>query len=104
MKDEHINKVIELYNDRKSVEKVAYLASYDDIKANDYNLNIPRYVDTSEEEVEIDIRQLSNNIKETNNEIKKANENLLSMLGDLTFNNHETENAINEFIKVFGEV
>lgn len=104
MKDEHINKVIELYNDRKSVEKVAYLASYDDIKANDYNLNIPRYVDTSEEEAEIDIRQLSNNIKETNNEIKKANENLLSMLGDLTFNNHETENAINEFIKVFGEV
>ena len=104
MKEEHIDRVIELYNDRKSVDKVAYLASYDDIKANDYNLNIPRYVDTSEEEEEIDIRQLSSDIKDTNSAIKEANDILLNMLGELTFSNQDTENAINDFIKVFREV
>ena len=104
MKEEHIDKVIELYNNRKSVEKQAYLASYDDIKANDYNLNIPRYVDTSEEETEIDIKQLSDNIKETNEAIKAANSSLINMLGELTFSNPETEKAVGEFIKVFGEV
>lgn len=104
MKEEHIDRVIELYNDRQSVEKVSYLASYDDIKANDYNLNIPRYVDTSEEEAEIDIRQLSSNIKETNDAIKAANENFINMLGELSFDNEETEKAINDFIQLFGEV
>ncbi len=63
MNEEHIDKVLELYNNRKTVDKLAYLASYDDIKANDYNLNIPRYVDTSEEEDEIDIKSLIEDIK-----------------------------------------
>lgn len=104
MNEEHIDKVLELYNDRKTVDKVAYLASYDDIKANDYNLNIPRYVDTSEEEEEIDLKALTGSIKETNKAIKESNDALLSMLGELTFNSAETEEAVKEFIKIFEEV
>ena len=50
MQEEHIDRVLELYKNRKPVEKEAYLASYDDIVSNDFNLNIPRYVDTMEEE------------------------------------------------------
>ena len=104
MKEEHIDKVLELYNDRKSVDKVAYLASYEDIEKNDFNLNIPRYVDTSEEEVEVDLKQLTSNIRETNKAIKEGNEALLKMLGELTFNKAETKEAVEEFIKVFEEV
>ena len=104
MKEEHIDRVLELYKDRKSVDKEAYLASFDDIKANDYNLNIPRYVDTSEEEEEIDLKQLSKDIADTNASIKEANSNLMNMLGDLTFSNKDTEKAVNEFIKVFKEM
>ncbi len=104
MKEEHINRVLELYNDRKTVEKETYLATYEDIKANDFNLNIPRYVDTSEEEEEIDLSQLSNNIKETNIALKEANSNLLEMLGKLTFKSQDTKDAVEEFIKVFEEV
>jgi type I restriction enzyme M protein len=48
-------KIIETYFKRETVEKYAYLATLDEIKENDFNLNIPRYVDTFEEEDEIDL-------------------------------------------------
>ncbi len=104
MNEEHIDKVLELYNNRKTVDKLAYLASYDDIKANDYNLNIPRYVDTSEEEDEIDIKSLIEDIKETNKAINENNANLVDMLGNLTFSSSETETAVKELIDMLKEV
>lgn len=104
MREEHIERVLELYTARKPVDKVAYLASFEDIKANDYNLNIPRYVDTSEEESEVDIRQLSVSIRETNRAIKEGNGALLEMLEELTFTNTETKDAVEEFISVLKEV
>ena len=104
MKEEHIDRVLELYRDRKTVDKMSYLASFEDIRANDYNLNIPRYVDTSEEEPEVDLKQLSENMRETNRTIKAENEALLEMLGELTFANPETKDAVEEFINVLKEV
>ena len=104
MKEEHIDRVLEIYNNRKTEDKVSYLASFEDIKANDFNLNIPRYVDTSEEEEEIDLKELTNNIKDTNIAIKNANNELLKMLGELTFNDETTKEAMQEFIKIFEEV
>ncbi|EHU2954004.1 type I restriction-modification system subunit M [Acinetobacter baumannii] len=53
--EENITKIVETYRARKSVDKYAYLATLQDMKDNDYNLNIPRYVDTFEEEEEIDL-------------------------------------------------
>ncbi|MFT6909403.1 MAG: type I restriction enzyme M protein [Oleiphilaceae bacterium] len=52
---ENIQKVIDTYKARKTTDKYSYLASFDEIKENDFNLNIPRYVDTFEEEAEIDL-------------------------------------------------
>ena len=104
MKERHIDHVLELYNNRKTVEKEAYLASYEDIVANDFNLNIPRYVDTTEEEPEIDLRELTQNIKETDQAIKEGNKALLGMLKELSFNNDDTKEAVEEFIRVLEEV
>lgn len=53
--EENIAKIIATYRARESVDKYAYLATLQEIKDNDYNLNIPRYVDTFEEEAEIDL-------------------------------------------------
>lgn len=54
--DEHIQKVVTTYRERPEIiDKYAYLASFDELKENDFNLNIPRYVDTFEEEEEIDL-------------------------------------------------
>ncbi|MGQ4869192.1 type I restriction-modification system subunit M [Aeromonas caviae] len=52
---ENIAKIVKTYRNGGNVDKYAYLASRKEIKENDYNLNIPRYVDTFEEEEEIDL-------------------------------------------------
>lgn len=53
--EDNIAKVVETYRTRANVDKYAYLATFEEIQENDYNLNIPRYVDTFEEEEEIDL-------------------------------------------------
>lgn len=53
--EDNITKIVETYRARESVDKYAYLATLQEVKDNDYNLNIPRYVDTFEEEAEIDL-------------------------------------------------
>ena len=50
-----MNKIFAAYKERKSIEKFSYLASLEEIQAQGFNLNIPRYVDTSEEEEEINL-------------------------------------------------
>ena len=54
----HIDKIAATYAARDSVEKYAYRATVDEIAETDFNLNIPRYVDTFEEEEEIDLMAL----------------------------------------------
>ena len=53
--DQEVEKIVATYQQRKTIDKYSYLASRDEIKENDFNLNIPRYVDTFEEEDEIDL-------------------------------------------------
>ena len=77
------------------------LATLDEIKENDYNLNIPRYVDTYEEEPPVDLVALNNDIKNTNEEIKKVEAELLSMLDDLVVT-EETQALIDATKEVFG--
>lgn len=55
LRPEDIDKIIETYEQRKTEDKYSYVASLVEIRENDYNLNIPRYVDTFEEEAEIDL-------------------------------------------------
>ncbi|HHC7361195.1 TPA: type I restriction-modification system subunit M [Vibrio parahaemolyticus] len=52
---ENIDKIVKTYRSGDNVDKYAYVATLDEIRKNDYNLNIPRYVDTFEEEAEIDL-------------------------------------------------
>lgn len=62
--DENIEKILDTYINRKDVEKYAHAVFLEEIEENDYNLNIPRYVDTFEEEEEIDIKAVMKEIKE----------------------------------------
>ncbi|BDC84695.1 type I restriction-modification system subunit M [Aeromonas caviae] len=55
LSQDNIDKIVKTYRDGETVDKYAYLASLKEIQENDYNLNIPRYVDTFEEEDEIDL-------------------------------------------------
>ena len=70
LRPEHIQKIIGTYRERKEIDKYSHCATLQEIKDNDYNLNIPRYVDTFEEEEEIDIQAVMAEIKEL--EAKRA--------------------------------
>jgi type I restriction enzyme M protein len=70
LREEHIKKIVETYRERKEIEKYSHLATLDEVKENDFNLNIPRYVDTFEEEEEIDIKAVMQEIKDL--EAKRA--------------------------------
>jgi type I restriction enzyme M protein len=69
LRDEDINKLITTYRERIQEDKYSYKARLEEIKENDYNLNIPRYVDTFEEEEEIDLDKVSVELKELDKEI-----------------------------------
>ena len=60
--DEDIDRIVDAYVERKDIDKFCHIASMDEIIENDYNLNIPRYVDTFEEEEPIDIPTVKANI------------------------------------------
>lgn len=55
LKNEHVEKIVQTYADRRTIDRYSYVAPISEVKENDYNLNIPRYVDTFEEEEPIDL-------------------------------------------------
>jgi type I restriction enzyme M protein len=66
LREQDIAKIVNTYKGAQSVDKYAYRATFDEIKENDFNLNIPRYVDTFEEEELIDIAEVQREIDEVN--------------------------------------
>lgn len=100
MTDEHIDAVINLYNNRQTVDKESRLASFEDIEKNDFNLNIPRYVDNFEKEEEIDLNELLADMKKTDDEIAKAQGEFVSLLKDLTSSDEGIMASINDIIKM----
>ena len=84
LNDTHIEKIITTYKERRDVDKYAHVASIEEIKENEYNLNIPRYVDTFEEEEPIDLSEVMKKLEQDNREIA------------------ELEAKINEQLKILG--
>ena len=99
MTDEHIDAVMELYSKRETVEKESYLASFEDIEKNDFNLNIPRYVDNFEKEEEVDINALLTQMDQTDKELEQAQGEFLSLLKDLTSTDETIMSSLNELIR-----
>lgn len=81
--DEHIEKIIETYQNVDEIDKYSRLVAYDEILENDFNLNIPRYIDTFEEPELIDIAALYAEMQETDKEIEKVNNELAGMVREL---------------------
>ena len=83
-----------MYHNREIVEKESYLASFEDIEKNDFNLNIPRYVDNFEKEEEIDLKELLTEMKQTDDEIEKTKNEVVSCLKDLTSSDQDIMSSI----------
>jgi type I restriction enzyme M protein len=76
LRDEDIEMIIDTYRNRKEIDKYSHVADLDEIKENDFNLNIPRYVDTFEEEEPVDLEEVSKRIKEINEEMEEIDEEI----------------------------
>ncbi|AYW44489.1 type I restriction-modification system subunit M [Tetragenococcus koreensis] len=84
LSNKNIDKIVNTFNSRKDVDKYAHVAPIEEIKENDFNLNIPRYVDTFEEEEPIDLEEVNKLIEQDNAEIAKLEAEIdeqLRMLG-----------------------
>lgn len=100
MTDKHIDEILDLYKKRETIDKEAYLASFEDIEKNDFNLNIPRYVDNFEQEEQIDINTLLADMKKTDDEIEKVQGEFLSLLKNLTSEDENIKASLNNIISM----
>jgi type I restriction enzyme M protein len=83
LRPEHIDKIIDTYRQRKEEEKYSKKASLQLVAENDYNLNIPRYVDTFEAEDSIDINAIANEIKALDTQMKETDKLLKQFCKEL---------------------
>ncbi len=97
--EDNIQKIIDTYNNREEIEKFSHLATLEEIEENDFNLNIPRYVDTFEEEEPIDIIQVSKDYAKLVEEEKQIRADLLTQLDDLN-GDEEVLKAIRSMLEV----
>jgi type I restriction enzyme M protein len=100
LRSEDIQKIVDAYKKRANISKYAHLAEYDEIVSNDYNLNIPRYVDTFEEEAQIDIVALSHEMTDLNKQIKQKETEFLGLLSELAVTD-ETKPLIEATKQIF---
>ena len=83
LRDEDIEKIVEVYKNRKEVDKYCHIATFDEIKENDFNLNIPRYIDTYEEEEKVNMDLIKDEIITLENEIIKVKDRIKRYLDEL---------------------
>ena len=80
---EHIDKILAIYANRQDVEKYAHKAQFEEIEENDFNLNIPRYVDTFEEEEEINVHAVQQEINQLEKELADVRDQMTALLQEV---------------------
>ena len=81
--DENVAKIIDTFKSRETIDKYSYLASLGEVVDNDYNLNIPRYVDTFEEEEPVDLDAVSAELKAIDTQMLETDSTLASFCDEL---------------------
>src|SRR5690554_1035408 len=81
--DEHVAKIVKAYDGAKDIDKYMRVVELSEIKGNDYNLNISRFIDTSEPEPEVDIEAVHQKIAELENREAEIDEKLAGFLKEL---------------------
>ena len=86
LREEHIEKIVNTYRNRTVEDKFSYVASNDELIENEYNLNIPRYVDTFEEEGQIDLEAVSYQLGSLDGEIHQTDKMIEGFCEELGIN------------------
>ena len=90
LKTEDIEKIVNTFKKFETTDKYSYRATFEEIQENEFNLNIPRYVDTFEEEREIDIEAVQNEIAKLENEILATRQQIDTYLQQLQYENKKS--------------
>ena len=90
---ENIEKILKTYDDYETTDKYSYVATPDEIAENDYNLNIPRYVDTFVPEAEVDLAAVSKEIEETEEALVEVQGRIRGYLEELGLDKEEVTNG-----------
>lgn len=85
LRSEDIAKIYDTYHNWQAIDKYSHIATLEEIKENEYNLNIPRYVDTFEPEEEVDIAATQEEIKEIKSKIAVVETQMDNYLTELGF-------------------
>ena len=83
LQEAHLQKILDAFTTRKKADKYAHVAGFEEITENDFNLNIPRYVDTFEEEAEIDIAAVEKDIEQLEVELVEVRAKMKQYLKEL---------------------
>ncbi len=81
--DEHVEKIVKTFETREEIDKYSRPVKLEEIRENDYNLNIPRYVDTFEEEEEIDLNAVAKEIQQIDIDMKQIDEEIKKFCAEL---------------------
>ncbi|MDU1315817.1 type I restriction-modification system subunit M [Anaerococcus hydrogenalis] len=100
--EDNIQKIYKALRSREEIDKFAHLAKFEEIEENGFNLNIPRYVDTFEEEDPIDLAEVSKDIKAINEEADKLKAEILADMKDLVANTDEAKAELAGFMEILG--
>jgi len=76
LRDEDVQRIIDTYGARQTVEKYSYAAPLSEVRENDFNLNIPRYVDTFEEEEPVDLDAVADELRELDKEMNETDKTI----------------------------
>ena len=83
LREEHIEKIISTYRNRTAEDKYSHIATMDEVIENDYNLNIPRYVDTFEEEEAVNLDAVSNELQSLESDIADTDKTVSDFCNEL---------------------
>ena len=100
---DNIKNIIDTYRNRENVEKYSHVASLAEIKENDYNLNIPRYVDTFEEEEVIPLSEVAQELTEVKAEIESSYQSLFGLLNELEGTTDKSKSELSKFISLLSK-
>nr|DAN76791.1 MAG TPA: N-6 DNA Methylase [Caudoviricetes sp.] len=103
MTSEQVLKVIDTYNNRSDIDKYSRKVSISEVEENDYNLNIPRYIDSFEPEEIPDAVQLAKELNEINRESRTLGLEIAEMLKQLVCTDPDAKKEHDEFVKEFTE-
>jgi len=83
LRNEDVEKIVSTFRERITEDRYSYLAPLDEIRENDFNLNIPRYVDTFVEEKAVDLKAISKELKALETEMGKTDKEISAYCKEL---------------------